>query len=176
FAKTSEKDTSTSADVAAKNDAKKALIAIMREFYNRYVIGSPTMTNEQRKTYEYPVRDTEPTPVPVPVDGPDVEIDFSHSGAHFILFGKYNTGGKITRGLPKGAHGVEIRRLIQDGDAPLIEPEPNAMEQLTLASKSPHEVVYDRASKGLKVYYVLRYFNDKGEHSLWSKTAVAIVN
>ncbi|MDR0789918.1 MAG: hypothetical protein LBO06_03880, partial [Bacteroidales bacterium] len=106
FAKTSDKGTSTSADVAAKNNAKKALIAIMREFYNRYVIGSPTMTNEQRETYEYPIHDTEPTPVPVPDTPPDLWIDISLSDYHLLHFGKFNTSGKITRGLPKGAHGV----------------------------------------------------------------------
>ncbi|MDR0789315.1 MAG: hypothetical protein LBO06_00810 [Bacteroidales bacterium] len=175
FAKTSDKGTSTSADVKAKNDAKKALIAIMREFYNRYVIGSPTMTNEQRETYEYPIHDTEPTPVPVPRIAPDMDVDFSQRGSHLVYFGEENSKHKIVRGLPKGAHGVEIYRLISHDSLPIM-PEIETMEFVGLASKSPKEFLYKSSETGSRVYYVVRYFNDRGEFSLWSKVVMAIVN
>ncbi|MDR0790881.1 MAG: hypothetical protein LBO06_08850 [Bacteroidales bacterium] len=176
FAKTSDKATSTMADVKAKNDAKKALKAIMREFYNRYIIGSPTMTNEQRETYEYPIRDTEPTPVPVPRTAPNIKIDFAQSSSHLVFFGKFNTEGKITRGLPKGAHGVEIRRFVVKGELPQVTPDPEEMEVVGLATKSPKEVRYNKNAKDTKVYYAVRYFNDRGEYSLWSDVVLAIVN
>ncbi|MDR0790047.1 MAG: hypothetical protein LBO06_04545 [Bacteroidales bacterium] len=176
FAKTSDKATSTRADVAAKNDAKKALIAIMREFYKKYVIGNTTMTNEQRETYEYPVYDTEPTPVPVPRTAPNIKIDFAQSSSHLVYFGKFNTEGKITRGLPKGAHGVEIRRFVVKGEPPQTTPDPEDMEVVGLATKSPKEVRYNKNAKDTKVYYAVRYFNDRGEYSLWSDVVLAIVN
>jgi hypothetical protein len=176
YAVTTSKTTRTQADVVAKNTAKKALIAIMREFYKRYIVGNTTITDEQRNQYNFPIYDKIPTPVPVPNTPPDFVIDFALSGLHCLHFGKFNTENKMTRGLPKGAHGVEIRRLVIRGESPLLDPEPEEMELVSLASKSPKDIRYNKNSKGSKVYYALRYFNDRGEYSLWSAVQMAIVN
>ncbi|MDR0790876.1 MAG: hypothetical protein LBO06_08825, partial [Bacteroidales bacterium] len=98
------------------------------------------------------------------------------SDYHLLHFGKFNTSGKITRGLPKGAHGVEIKRLISH-DPFFVMPEIKAMETLGLASKSPKKVDYrSREMVGARAYYVVRYFNDRGEYSAWSQVKSAIVN
>ncbi|MDR0789705.1 MAG: hypothetical protein LBO06_02795 [Bacteroidales bacterium] len=170
--KTSEVSLRTRVDVIAKNIAKAALKAIMREFYRKYVIGNTTMPNAKRLEFEFPVYDTKPTPIKVPIDPPHIEIDFSFHGAHMLYFSKFNTLNKVTRGLPKGAHGVEVYRHI-GGD--LID-NYGDFEFIGLESKSPMKIIYSTSLVGTKVWYAARFFNVKGGVSGWSKIKMALVN
>ncbi|MDR0789524.1 MAG: hypothetical protein LBO06_01875 [Bacteroidales bacterium] len=176
YTKAQDKNNVTHAEITAKNLAKKALKAIMREFYANYVYGNPKITADTLEQYQFPVHDKIPTPVPVPQTPPDFVIDFALGGLHKLFFGKFNSQNKITAGLPKGAHGVEVRRLTVPSETPPLDPDPEEMEFLNLASKSPFDVHYNKNSRGTKVYYAMRYFNDRGEHSEWSSVQMALVN
>jgi hypothetical protein len=125
-----------------------------------------------RATLGLHIPDTTKTPIHVPNTAPDLEIDFATHLRHFIIFGKYNSQGKITRGLPKGATGVEIWQKI-GGDEP---PTYDEMTFLGEESKSPFMVEFSAEHFGQKVWYAVRYYNFKHEYSAWSAIKMALVN
>ncbi|MDR1724849.1 MAG: hypothetical protein LBR28_00440 [Bacteroidales bacterium] len=107
----------------------------------------------------------------VPEEAPHFEISFRRS-EHELHFGKLVGTSEIKRGLPHGATGIEIKRKI-GGEAPVS---PNDMDFYGVESKSPVRIVYDTTFTAQKVWYVMRYYNFKGEYSLWSDIKLGVVN
>jgi hypothetical protein len=162
----------TKPDTIKRNEQRKKVIELLRLFYNLYVRLNPKIKSDVREANYFPVFDNQKTSIHVPEAAPDFEIDFSVSPVHKIAFGKFNTKNKITRGLPLGATGVEVRRKMGVEQKPLAED----MEYYGVAARSPIKIVYATHFSGTKVWYAIRYYNEKGEYGLWSEVKSAIIN
>ncbi|MDR1847377.1 MAG: hypothetical protein LBR17_04595, partial [Bacteroidales bacterium] len=144
----------------------------IRNIYNQYIRFNPAATPDLRAALGLHIPDTTKTPIHVPNEAPAIEINFLTHLRHFIIFGHYNSLGKILRGLPKGATGVQIWQKI-GGDEP---PTYDEMTFLGEESKSPFMVEFAAEHFGQKVWYAVRYYNFKHEYSAWSAIKMALVN
>ncbi|MDR1848205.1 MAG: hypothetical protein LBR17_08870 [Bacteroidales bacterium] len=160
------------ANVAQRNLYHNILEADIRNIVNQYIRNNPAATPELLVEFGLNVPDTTKTPIHVPNTAPDLEIDFATHLRHFIIFGKYNSQGKITRGLPKGATGVEVWRKIGGNETPAYD----EMTFLGEESKSPFMVEFSAEHFAQRVWYAVRYYNFKHEYSAWSAIKMALVN
>jgi len=162
----------TKPDTIKRSNHRKVITNLLRDFYNLYVRLNPKVKDEDRAANYFPVFDTQKTSVHVPELAPEVEIEVTTHLWHHVLFGVKTSDNNVERGLPKGASGVQIWRKVGVDTQPLL----SEMEFVTETSKSPYKFIYSDVDFGKKVWYVLRYYNFKGEFGPWSEIKVALVN
>ncbi|HEX8071788.1 MAG TPA: hypothetical protein VF546_17705 [Pyrinomonadaceae bacterium] len=154
--------TEAAAKRAAKDDARKAYIAALREQV-RQTQNTPGVTDADRAGLGLNPRDTTRTTAPVPTSRPVATIEAGLSLRHTINF--FDEGTPNARRKPDGVHGCEIWRKIGD-PAPT---DPAQMAFVALDTATPYVTEFDGADAGKTAYYRLRWVNTRGEAGPWSQ-------
>ena len=169
FAKASNKQNRTSADVLAKDDAREAYVKDLRSFVAQWLANNSKVSNSDRGRMGLTVKSGTRTPVPVPITLPVGSIDFSIRLQHTIQFADEAT--PRSKAKPAGVHGCEIWMKI-DGNAPVDASE---LSYVATDTSSPYTTTFEGRYAGKIVYYWLRWVNTRGERGPWSSTISAIV-
>jgi len=169
YAKASNKQNRTAADVVAKNEAYDEYVAVIRPFVAQWLANNSKVSDSDRVRMGLTVRTGTRTPSPVPATCPVGTIDFSVRLQHTIHF--YDEASAHSNAKPAGVHGCEIFIKI-DGDAPKDASE---LTYVAICTASPYTVKFDGAKAGKTAYYWLRWVNMRGEYGPWSTTISAMV-
>lgn len=169
FARASNKQNRTSADVQAKDDARESYVKDLRRFIAQWLANNSKVSNSDRGRMGLTVKSGTRTPVPVPVTLPVGTVDFSIRLQHTISYSDEAT--PRSKAKPAGVHGCEIWMKI-DGNAPTDASE---LSYVSTDTSSPYTVPFEGRYAGRIVYYWLRWVNTRGEHGPWSSTISAIV-
>ena len=168
FAKASNRQNRSAADVRAKDDARKLYEKDLRKFVAQWLAHNSKVTDTDRERLGIRVKLETHTPVTVPVSSPVGQIDFSTRQQHIIHFTDSATNGKAK---PTGVHGCEIWVKI-GGEPPKSESE---YTYQGLDTKSPYTIDFPVADIGKTVYYRFRWVNKRGQPGPWSSTVSAVV-
>ena len=169
FAKTSNKQNRTLADITAKKEAEEDYSKTLRDLVQQWLARNPKVSDADRVRMNITVRNNTHTPVPPPESFPVGTVDFSVRLQHTISF--YDQGSAHSNAKPEGVSGCEVYLKV-DGDAPKSVDE---MHFQGTCSASPFVVKFDAAKVGKTAYYWLRWVNRKGEAGPWSTTISAMV-
>ena len=169
FAKTSNKQNRTSADVQAKDDAREAYEKGLRKFIAQWLANNTKVTNSDRGRMGLTVKSGTRTPTTAPMTFPVGTIDFSVRLRHTISF--IDEATPLSKAKPEGIYGCEVWAKI-GGDAPK-----NASELMNIGTctRTPFIYSFDGTDAGKTVYYWLRWINTKGQHGPWSSAISAMV-
>jgi hypothetical protein len=168
FAAAEDPETRTKASVKEKQEAREDYEAALREFIRAYLTYNPALTDADRENFGLPVHDTKPTPAPPVNSRPEVEVGFAEIQKHTLTV---RDTGRKKAGKPAHAAGFEIWRKV-GGDAPATDADWQLVAQ---APRSPHDLNYNEAESGLRVYYRVRWVNTRGVPGPWSETVSAII-
>ncbi|MDP3442499.1 MAG: hypothetical protein Q8T08_06510 [Ignavibacteria bacterium] len=169
FAKASNKQNRTSADVQGKDDARISYVKELRGFVAQWLASSNKVSNSDRERMGLTVKTGSRTPVPVPLTLPMGNIDFSIRLQHTISY--YDEATPRSKAKPSGVHGCEIWMKI-DGNAPTDASE---LSYVATDTNSPYTTPFEGKHAGKIVFYWLRWVNTRGERGPWSSTISAIV-
>lgn len=169
FAKASNKQNRTRADVQAKDDARESFEKLVRQFNAQWLANNTRVLNSDRERMGLTVKLGTRKPVPVPVSCPVGTVDFSVRLQHTINYGDEAT--PRSKAKPAGVHGCEVWSKI-DGSAPLDASE---LDYLGTNTSSPFSVNFEGKNAAKSVYYWLRWVNTRGEAGPWSRTISAMV-
>lgn len=164
FAKTSNPNNCTSADVKAKNDARRNYEKALRNFIAQWLAHNTKVTDSDRIRMGITVKSTTRTSIGVPTGIPVATIDFSVRNQHSISFVDQATPN--SKAKPSGVHGCEIWCKL--GDAATFG-------YLATDTASPYVATFDEADAGKTAQYHLRWVNTKGEQGPWSAVVSAMV-
>ena len=160
--------TRTKAAVQAKNDARKALTAYLRQVIGEYLTRNHRVTDADRDNLGLPIHDTKPTPPPVPTDMPVGEVDTSKHQQHKV---RVKAGSLTGRAKPPQVHGFEAWRKI--GGAPPASDE--EWVYVNFKTSSPMLINYPQTEVGQTVYYRFRWVNSANEPGPWSDAVSAVI-
>ena len=169
FAKASNKQNRTSADVQGKDDAREGFVKVLRSFTAQWLANNSRVTNSDRERMGLTVKTGTRTPVPIPVTCPVGAVDFSGRLTHTINYTDEST--LRSKAKPDGVHGCEIWTKI-DGQAPVDASE---LGYLFTNTSSPYTTTFDGKYASKTAYYWLRWVNKRGEHGPWSSAISATV-
>ncbi|MDR0635844.1 MAG: hypothetical protein LBF87_02045 [Treponema sp.] len=155
-------------DIAEKNRAREALEKALRAFIKAFLLYSPFVSDKERNEMQLPIHDRKPTPVPPPSTFPEYHIDTPVPNQLSLQF--WDAGTK-QRGKPKGVHGAEIRWELRE-DAPAKAED---LLNSEFATRTPHVFVFTGDKQGKRVYFCLRWENNKGEKGPWGALVSAVV-
>jgi hypothetical protein len=156
----------TSADVLAKNLARKTGEKLLEEFNNQYILYAREVTNPERVEIGAHVHDTTPTTVPRPTCQP--EADVVYPGPHLLELVKIRRVPGIGNDPPEADFGVRIFWGVIG--------EPSAKDKFRISAPPevgddlPHSTFTHRkkfrfdfeGDSGKTVWFCLRYENAKG--------------
>ena len=168
FAKASNRQNRSSADVQAKDDARAPFQKSIRSFVAQWLANNNKVTNSDRERLEITVKSGTRTPVAVPVSTPVGTIDFSIRQQHSLSFVDSATNGKAK---PDGVHGCEVW-LKKGGEAPKTDAD---FSYVGIDTKSPYVLSFSVEDIGKTIYYRMRWINKRGQTGPWSSTISAIV-
>ena len=169
FAIASNKQNRTSADVQAKEDARKAYEKDLRSFVAQWLSYNTRVSNSDRERMGLTVKSGGRTPVPRPTTFPAGTIDFSVRLQHSIHY--FDEASPRSKAKPAGVHGCEIWMKV-GGSAPV---EASELTYLTTDTRTPYIVTFEGADAGKTVYYWMRWVNTRSEHGPWSSAISAMV-
>jgi len=153
--------------VSEKNEARKALIAAIRELVN-FRLKNPVITDSQLVTLGLRPRDKTRKPCPVPVTYPELQIDRSVIRQLTV---HYRDAGSERKAKPAGVHGVEIRWSI-------LSTTPTHVDNLIVSSfctKTPFALSFNEDERGKWVYFCARWENKRGGKGPWSEIVGAVI-
>jgi len=169
YAKASNKQNRTAADVQAKNDARANYEKALRKFIAKWLANNDKVPDAERTRMGLTVKSGTHTPVDVPTSNPIATVDFSTRLEHLVYFVDENT--PTVKAKPDGVHGCEIWTKLGN-PAPVNETE---LAFLGVCTRSPFIVNFQGSDAGKTAYYWLRWVNTKGEHGPWSSPVSAMV-
>ena len=169
FTKANNRQNRTSADVQAKDDARKSYEKSLRAFVAQWLANNSKVTNSDRERMGLTVKSGTRTPIPAPTTLPVGTIDFSVRLQHTISYSDEAT--PRSKAKLAGVHGCEIWMKI-DGPAPIDASE---LSYVATDTSSPYTVNFEGKYARKTVYYWLRWVNTRGEHGPWSATVSAMV-
>jgi hypothetical protein len=155
-------------DIAEKNRARAAFEKALRDFIKAFLLYSPYVSDKDRDEMGLPIHDTKPTPVPVPTSFPEYSVDTS---TPLRLVMRFWDSATKQRAKPKGVHGAEIRWEERE-DAPAKAED---LANSDFATRTPRTFAFTGDNQGRKVYFCLRWENNKGEKGPWGAIVHAIV-
>jgi hypothetical protein len=155
-------------DIAEKNRTRDALEKALRNFIKAFLLYSPFVSDKDRDEMKLPIHDTKPTPIPPPSTFPEYDIDTSIQSRLSIHF--WDEASK-KRGKPKGVHGAEIRWEIRE-EAPAKAED---LSNSDFATRTPHVFAFTGDKQGQRVYFCLRWENNKGEKGPWGTMVSAVI-
>ncbi|WP_243348297.1 hypothetical protein [Parabacteroides sp. FAFU027] len=169
FAKASNKQNRTSADVAAKEDARKGYDKVLRTFIAQWLASNTKVTDSDRIRMGLSVKSTTRTATPKPSSAPVGNIDFSVRLQHLLHF--FDESTPRSKAKPTGVHGCEIYYKI-DGASPTDESE---MIFVATSTATPFTINFEGKHAGKIVYYRFRWVNSRGERGPWSSVISATI-
>jgi len=169
YAKASNKQNRTSADVRAKDEAGMQYKKSIRGFVSQWLANNSKVTDVDRTRMGLTVKTGTRTPTPVPATSPVGIIDFSVRLQHTISY--YDEASAHSNAKPAGVHGCEIYMKV-DGEAPKDVSE---LTYVATDTASPYVVKFDGNKAGKTAYYWLRWVNTRGETGPWSSTVSAMI-
>jgi hypothetical protein len=155
-------------DVAERNRTRAVFEKALRDFINAFLLYSPFVSDKDWDEMGLPIHDTKPTPTPVPTSFPEYSLDTSTPLRLVVRF--WDNVSK-QKAKPHGVHGAEIRWEER-------EAEPTKAEDLAnsdFATRTPRSFAFTGDNQGRKVYFCLRWENNKGEKGPWGAIVHAIV-
>ena len=164
FAKTSNPNNCTTADVQAKNDARRVYEKALRNFIGQWLARNAKVTDSDRTRLNITVKSASRTPVAVPSPCPVATIDFSVRLQHTIKFVDQTT--PTSKAKPDGVHGCEVWCKVGDE---------TTFRYLATDTATPYVASFDEADAGKLVSYHLRWVNTRGEQGPWSAVVSALV-
>ena len=170
FAKASNKQNRTAADVQGKGDARNAFETNLRKFIAQWLSNNTRVPNSERQRMGITVKSGSRTAAPVPSSSPVAIIDFSNRLQHTINFTDETT--QRSKAKPDGVHGCEVWAMVGT-QAPKDASE---FTYLATDTATPYVATFDGEDTGKTVWYMLRWVNTRGERGPWSSTFSAIVN
>jgi len=169
YAKASNKQNRTTADVQAKNDARANYEKALRKFIAQWLSNNPKVPDAERQRMGLTIKSGAHTAVGTPTSSPIATVDFSTRLQHALPFVDENT--PTTKAKPDGVHGCEI--WIKLGNpAPVNDSE---LSFLGVCTRSPYTVSFKGDDAGKTAYYWLRWVNSKGQQGPWSSPVNAMV-
>ncbi len=169
YAKASNKQNRTAADVLAKDEAGDDYKKAIRSFVAQWLANNNKVTDSDRTRMGLTVKTGTRTATPVPSTSPVGSVDFSVRQQHTIHY--YDEASAHSNAKPQGVHACEIFMKV-DGESPKDASELNYVGTCTAA---PYTVKFDGTKSGKIAYYWLRWVNTRGECGPWSTTISAMV-
>ena len=169
YAKASNKQNRTAADVLAKDKAGEDYSKSIRTFVAQWLASNSKVSDSDRTRMGLTVKTGTRTASPVPTTSPVGSVDFSVRLQHIIHFA--DDASARSKAKPEGVHGCEIYMKV-DGDAPKDSTELNYVATDTA---TPYVLKFDGNKAGKMVYYWLRWVNTRGECGPWSIAVSAMV-
>lgn len=169
YAKASNKQNRTAADVSAKEEAGTDYKKTIRSFVAQWLANNAKVADADRTRMGLTVKTGTRTLTPIPTTYPIGTIDFSVRLQHSIHF--YDEASAHSNAKPVGVHGCEVYMKI-DGDAPK---DPSELTYVGTCTASPYILKFDGAKAGKMIYYWLRWVNTRGECGPWSTVLNAMV-
>lgn len=169
YAKASNKQNRTAADVLAKDEAANDYKKTIRSFVAQWLASNNKVTDVDRTRMGLTVKTGTRTAAPVPASSPVGSIDFSVRLQHTINFS--DEASPRSKAKPTGVHGCEIYMKV-DGEAPKDASE---LTYVATDTATPYVLKFDGAKAGKTVYYWLRWVNTRGETGPWSIAVSAMV-
>lgn len=162
----------TSAQIKAKDDARKAYSAVLRPFIQTRIQLNPLLTDADKLTCGIKPRDTVRTRIPAPNATPQITL-LNGAGNSMSLYFSPPRGedGSSSRGKPKGVAAIKLA-VQMGGDAP-NSPE-DCRNTLTL-TRSPKRFSSDPGKAGQSIYVFGCWLNAKGEEGPWSSLVQGIM-
>ena len=149
-ARTAYGDVDSTANRMAKDEAKEAARAAMRDFANSNIRYNKQMRDEDKLVYGIRPPDRTPTTGGAPESYPEAEADTSVIRQVTINF--WDSATK-KRGKPHGVHGAEIRWALLD-HTPASEDE---LVNSGFDTASPFTLKFDESQRGQRLYFCLRW-------------------
>lgn len=169
YAKASNKQNRTSADVLAKGNAGADYKKAIRSFVAQWLANNSKVSDIDRTRMGLTVKSGIRTATPTPTTSPVAFIDFSMRQQHTIHY--YDEASAHSNAKPEGVHGCEIYMKV-DGDAPKDASE---LMYVATCTAAPYLIKFDGNKTAKMVYYWLRWVNTRGECGPWSIAASAMV-
>jgi hypothetical protein len=169
FAKASNKQNRTSADVQAKNDARDEYQNLLRKFNAQWISNNTKVPDSERQRMGLTVRSESRSLAPVPSTRPVGTIDFGTRLRHSIRFSDEQS--PTSRAKPDGVHGCEIWMKL-GGEPPKSAKE---LQFKGVCTRSPFEIEFEGTDGGQTAYFWLRWVNTRGEQGPWSSPLSAMV-
>jgi hypothetical protein len=153
--------TRTPATVSAKDGAKAAVVAIMRD-YLQTIKTNLGITNDVKIGLGIHIDDTTKTPVPTPTTQPLLGI----VGAlpNQMTFRYTDPGSGKTRAKPAGALGMQFYVFIGD----VVPSDPLEFRFAEFVTTQPFVINFDPADKGKKATFIGRWQTRTGDVGPWS--------
>lgn len=146
----------------AKLAAEEAALELVRPAIRR-LQAAAGMTDELRLQYGLSVADTTPSAPVEPLSAPVGVLDIGERFTHVLRV--FDSANPARRAKPRGVEGCEVWLK--------IGAEPAHPDELQFAGvHKNHRFVrqFTAAELGQKAYYMLRWFNSRGERGPWSET------
>ena len=163
----SDPTTRTTIAIANKDDAKEALLTVLRAVYGD--IPDSVVTNQDRATLgiKAGANNGKRTPAPVPATKPIAKVDHSKRLEHTIHFSDSVKQGK---GKPDGVHGCQIWYAMDEAPKTIDD-----LRYLATDTKTPYVHHFEIEEAGKTVWYWLRWENTRNEVGPWSEPVSATV-
>lgn len=169
YAKASNKQNRTAADVQAKSDSRADYEGLIRKFIGQWITNNPKVPDSERQRMGLTVRAEGRSAAPVPSSRPTGTIDFGTRLQHSIRF--VDEHSSTSRAKPDGVHGCEIWMKL-GGEAPKTAKE---LQFKGVCTRSPFVIEFEGTEGGQTAYYWLRWVNTRGEQGPWSSMVSAMV-
>jgi hypothetical protein len=157
----------TRVDITAKNEARAGAEGILRPFVKRF-LHWPPVTDEDRISMGVPNRDLVITPH---FDVQEVvEFELKLRNIREVLV-NFWIKGQTHRAKPEGYDGAVI--VWDMLDAPPANPA--ALTQHTMASRTPHALMFGETERGMTVYIAAAWQNRRGITGHWSEIQSAVI-
>jgi hypothetical protein len=169
YVKTINRQDRTSAEVRAKDDARRVLEYDIRKFIAQYLAHNDKIRNSDRELMGLTIRSGKHTPVPVPISSPVLTINFSVRLQHTLTI--VDNGSSFRRSKPKGVLGCQIWVKI-DGEPPK---EASELMYISVATRSTYVINYEGNKTGKVVYYWVRWINSRQQAGPWSALYSAVI-
>jgi hypothetical protein len=169
FAVAKNRHNRTSADVQARNDARKTYKKEIRIFVSQWLSKNTAISNGERVSLGITVPSATHTPSAVPATSPEGTVDFSARQQHTIRY--RDAAASLSKAKPKGVYGCEIWINI-GGETP------GSIEEFTFLSvstRSPYKATLHSKDAGKTAWYCLRWINTRGIHGPWSNPIGGII-
>ena len=164
YAKASNKQNRTAADVQAKNDARANYEKALRKFIAQWLSNNSKVPDAERQRMGLTIKSGTHTAVSVPSTSPLGTIDFSVRLQHSVYI--VDESSPSSKAKPEGVHGCEV--WSKAGDA-------SDFGYVGVCTRSPYTVSYDGNDAGKTVNYRLRWVNTRGQQGPWSAVVSAMV-
>lgn len=160
--------TKTSVTVAAKNNAKQAMLVILRTYSSQIRLNAG-VTDADKLALGLNLPNNSPSPIPAPTSSPIVSVIGATPGQLTIRYADSNTPDK--RSKPQGVTAMQL--FVGVSTIPLTDPEDTAFE--VALTKQPYAVNFNPADAGKTATLFGRWQTRTGLTGPWSTAANFII-